>query len=356
VQRILFIIPRLDDGGDAGQLVELLLALPREQFQSRVLVLSRSGPWADRLRQEGITVDTPGRGRLFDLRPLVRLREVVRSFTPAVLHAWRPRALRAAALSGFKGRLVVSPLLRPQDERSWLRWLDARLLRRADLLLAFGETDAARCGRLGGEGPRLVTVNPGVHQRPPPPAADVPGVPAEGRVVLCVGPLERQRGFQEAIWALDILRYVHPDLYLVLAGEGPDRGRLEAFVAGLRASSGVHFAGRDADVPALMSRAEVVWVPGRVECGMQVVLEAMAVGRPVVASNWPRLAELVREGETGYLVPVEDKTAIARQTQRLLVDTDLRRALGEAARRRAAEHFRADELAERCARVYLGGK
>jgi len=165
-----------------------------------------------------------------------------------------------------------------------------------------------------------------------------------------------QSGFQEAIWALDILRYVHSDLHLVLAGDGPDRARLEAFVAGVRIAAAVHFVAPGADVPALMSRAEVVWVPGRVEGGMQVVLEAMAAGRPVVASNWPRLAELIREGETGYLVPPGDKTTIARQTERLLADADLRRSMGEAARRRAAEHFRADELAERCARVYLGGK
>ena len=240
--RILFVIPSLEYGGDAGQLVELLQALPRQQFQRRVVILGRTGPWAERLRQDGIEVDAPGRGRLFDLRPLVRLREVVRSFAPSVLHAWRPWSLRAAALSGFNGRLVASLLLRPQDERSWLRWLDAFLLRRADRIIAFGETDAARCGRLGIEGQRLVTVNPGVRQGSPPPA-DVPGVPAAGRVILCVGPLQRQRGFQEAIWALDILRYVRPDLHLVLAGDGPDRARLEAFVANLRLSAAVHFGG-----------------------------------------------------------------------------------------------------------------
>src|SRR5262249_52305238 len=104
---------------------------------------------------------------------------------------------------------------------------------------------------------------------------------------------------------------------------------------------------------SLMSKAEVAWVPGRVEGGVQTALEAMAAGRPVVASNWPRLAELVREGETGFLVPPGDKTALARQTQRLLTDAALRRTRGEAARRRAAEPFRADTLAERCASVYL---
>src|SRR5262249_59169828 len=106
----------------------------------------------------------------------------------------------------------------------------------------------------------------------------------------------------------------------------------------------------------LMSRAEMVLVPSRVECGMQVVLEAMAAGRPVVASNWPRLAELVLDGQTGFLVPAGDKTAIARQIHRLLTDADLPRSMGEAAQRRAAEQFRVEDLAVRLAQVYLEGK
>src|SRR5262249_8861163 len=150
-------------------------------------------------------------------------------------------------------------------------------------------------------------------------------------------------------------RFVHPDLHLVLAGDGPDRARLESFAANVRISAAVHFVGPRDEVRSLMSRAEVVWVPGRVEGGTQGTLEAMAAGRPRLAANSRRLAELVRDGETGYLVAPGDKAAVARQTQRLLTDADLRRAMGEAARRRAAEQFRAEDLAERCARVYSDG-
>jgi glycosyltransferase involved in cell wall biosynthesis len=162
-----------------------------------------------------------------------------------------------------------------------------------------------------------------------------------------------QKGFYEAIWVLDILRYVHPDLHLVVAGSGPDRQRLERFAAATGLKAFIHFVGPVADVRPLLTRAEVVWSPGRVDTGARVVLEAMAAGRPVVASRWPRLAELIRDGETGYLVPAADKTALAARTQRLLEDAALRQAMGEAGRRRVAERFRADTLAERCAGVYL---
>jgi glycosyltransferase involved in cell wall biosynthesis len=353
VQRILFIIPGLDHGDAAWQLLHLVEALPGGQFQPRVFVLGRIGPWARRLEKAGVTVDAPGRGRLLDLRCLVRLRDVVREFAPAVVHAWRLPGLRAAGASGFRGRLVVSPFLQPGEERSWLRPLDRWFLRKTYRMVAFGAVDAARCAALGGSGARVLTVSPGVPPVALPPRVPVPGVPDEGRVILCAGPLEMKRGFQEAIWALDILRYPHPDLRLVLAGNGPDRPRLEHFVAGLRTSTSVHFVPGVDDLLPLLSRAEVVWAPGRMEVGTDVVLEAMAAGRPVIASHWPRLAELVQDGQTGFLIPPGDKTTLAQKTHALLTDQALSRQMGDAARRRAREDFRLDALAEACSRVYL---
>ena len=269
-------------------------------------------------------MDTSGSGRLFDLGPLAHLRRLVREFAPKVVHAWRLPALRAVALSGFKGRLIASPLP-GGGKRSWLRWLDRRLLRRADRVIAFGETDAGRCAALGVEAQKVVGVQPGIRVLPLPPPADIAGVPAEGRVLLCVGPLEMAKGYYEAVWAFDILRYPHPDLHLVLVGAGSDRPRLEQFAAAQGNAAFVHFLGPREDIRPLLARAEVVWVPGRVESGVMTALEAMAAGRPVVATRWSRLAEIVREGETGFLVPPADKTALASQTQRLLTDAGLRR-------------------------------
>jgi glycosyltransferase involved in cell wall biosynthesis len=78
----------------------------------------------------------------------------------------------------------------------------------------------------------------------------------------------------------------------------------------------------------------------------------MAAGRPVVANRLPSVAELVAEGETGFLVPRGDKAALARRTRALLDDAARRAAMGENARRRAVEHFNADVMAARFAEVY----
>jgi glycosyltransferase involved in cell wall biosynthesis len=78
----------------------------------------------------------------------------------------------------------------------------------------------------------------------------------------------------------------------------------------------------------------------------------MAAGKPVVATHLPRLAEIVVEGETGFLVPPGDKVRLARQTRLLLEDTDLRCGLGEAGRRRVESHYSVAQLAQRLADLY----
>jgi glycosyltransferase involved in cell wall biosynthesis len=82
-----------------------------------------------------------------------------------------------------------------------------------------------------------------------------------------------------------------------------------------------------------------VWLPSRADRGATSALEAMAAGRPVVASRWPGLAEVVADGETGVLVPPGDKAALARETRLLLDDSERRRRMGEAGQRRAADRF-----------------
>jgi glycosyltransferase involved in cell wall biosynthesis len=84
-------------------------------------------------------------------------------------------------------------------------------------------------------------------------------------------------------------------------------------------------------------------------------LEAMAAGRPVVASNLPGLAELVADGETGLLVPPDDKLALARASRVLLEDEPRRRRMGEAARERARTRFPLSETVRAVQEVYRGG-
>jgi glycosyltransferase involved in cell wall biosynthesis len=149
---------------------------------------------------------------------------------------------------------------------------------------------------------------------------------------------------------MDILKYVYDNLHLVLIGDGPERQALERFAHSIRVNDRVHFLGELDNASAILSQAQVVWVPSVARGGSNVALEAMAAGRPVVAGRVPELAEIVVDGETGFVVSSGDKVALARRTRMLLADSDLRERLGRAGQERARRDYSVAALV----RAYAG--
>jgi glycosyltransferase involved in cell wall biosynthesis len=352
VMRVLFIIPDLLYGGAAKQLTLLAAALSADGFQRRVCVLGQAEPWVEKIRATGVIVDVLGWRWTLDLPAFGRLRHALRAYQADVLHLFGQSALRAVALAGGlrQKRLIVTTPLPPRKPRSRLTWWDRWLLRQAEQVTAFNSAEAESWRQLGLDDDRLAIVPPGVEVLPSP-AVSVNSSPS----ILCIGPLHRHKGFRDAIWVLDIVRAIHPDLQLRFAGSGPDRSALQQFAQDARVADRVHLLGDQSDIAGLLAGAVLVWVPSHAEGGMNAVLEAMAASKPVVASRLPGLAEIVVDGETGFLVPPGDKAALARQTRVLLDDAELRRRMGEAGRRRAAERFAVADMVDRFVALYQRG-
>ena len=349
---LLFVISRLEYSGAARQLMLLTSGLPRESFRVRVAVLGMESPWSEALRAAGVEIEMLGRKRPFDVLPFLALRRLLRSMRPDVVHVWGATALRAVVLSGSRAakHLLVSAVLPPVRAPGKL---DHLLLRRLGGVIAFGATEAQRYRRLGVPDAHITVVAPAMKvpttvTEP----ASLPGVAVGERVLLGLGPIERHKGFREAVWAFDILRHLYDDVHLVLVGEGSDRPRVERFAHQLGASDHVHFLGAAADLAPLLHRAEIVWVPSLHGGGVGAVLEGMAAERTVIASRCPDLAEIIVDGETGFLVEPNDKAALARQTRLLLDDATRRQRCGAAGGRRVAEHFSVARLVEACLPCY----
>jgi glycosyltransferase involved in cell wall biosynthesis len=193
-------------------------------------------------------------------------------------------------------------------------WLARRVLRRARLVIAASNDLAERAHALGAREVRVI-----------PSGVELPehvGTEAEPAEVLYAGRLSAEKGVLELLDASE-------GLNLVVAGDGPLRDRIP-FARG--------FVPHD-ELQQLYARAAVIACPSRREGFGVACLEAMAHGRPVVATRVGGLLDLVVDGETGIVVPPRDPGALRSALERLLADPDLRRRLGSAGRERARTHF-----------------
>jgi glycosyltransferase involved in cell wall biosynthesis len=176
-----------------------------------------------------------------------------------------------------------------------------------------------------------------------PNAVDVdayPQAPLERDVprLISVGRLAAPKDWSTLLYALAALE---PETFaeLMIVGDGPDRERVEDELARSSLRRRVRLLGERDDVPGLLSDADVFVLASRSEGLPLSVIEAMAAGLPVVASDVGGVGELVREGETGLLVPPGDPAALADALRLLLADRGLRRRLGSGGRERAKAFF-----------------
>ena len=162
-----------------------------------------------------------------------------------------------------------------------------------------------------------------------------PGSP----IVGVVGRLEPEKGHATLIDAWpQVLRAV-PGAYLLIVGEGSRRAALEEQVAALGIGARVVFTGRRDDVPAVTAALDVAVLPSYREAQGLTILEAMALSRPVVASNVGGIPEMVEDGRTGLLVPPHDHEALASAITRLLLDHPLADMLARAGHDLVHERF-----------------
>ena len=356
---VLHIISRLGAGGAAKQLGLLTPVLPRDKFRVEVCVLSpASGPIADDLRRASIPLHAVRLRHALDVSALGKVRAVAAALRPAVVHVWDAPSLlasRAAAPGGGDSpRLVASNCTDLGGGLS--KWFAGRRLRAADRVLPASRADGERYVRRGVRVEALTRVTLAVA--PPPDTADCAafrnaiGVPPDARLIFAGGTLDAASGVKDTIWAFDMLRFESPDLFLVVFGNGPDRGKLEDLARSLgRGDDRVRFAGHRDSLAAFMGHAAAVWVTPRAG-GSNLALEAMAAGRPVVGFPSPELAEVVCEGETGFIVPAGDRVRLAAKTRPLLDDPAFAAKIGEAGRARAVELYGVGRAAEQLARVY----
>jgi glycosyltransferase involved in cell wall biosynthesis len=159
-----------------------------------------------------------------------------------------------------------------------------------------------------------------------------------------VGRLALQKGQRHLILAMPLLLERVPRAHAVIAGGGDLEDYLRDLSVEVGVADRVHVLGPRRDVPALMHAIDVFAMPSIWEGFGLVLLEAMAAGRPVVASRVATIPEVVVDGETGVLVPAGDPVALAEALAGLAHDSERARSFGEAGRERLRTRFSIEKM------------
>lgn len=349
--RVLLLIPTLDRSGAEKQLMLLATGLPRPECEVQVCCLTRGGPYQGELERAGIPVTVLGKRFRFDPVCLWRLRRLLREWSPDILHTWLFAGNaygRLAAGSNPRFPIVISERCVDSWKAGWQFEVDRRLVPRTTRLIANSQSVAAFYREQGFPPERMLVIPNGVElPRETPDRAEVRRefeIPPHLPVVCFAGRLARQKRVDDLIWAFELIRATRTNVLFLVAGDGPERSKLQEFARGLGLEQHVRFLGHRADVGRILAASDLFWLASDFEGMSNSVMEAMSGGLPVVASDIPPNRELVVMGETGFLVPVGDRAAFTQFADRLLFDPALARQMGEAGRERIATEFGVDRM------------
>ena len=286
-----------------------------------------------------------------DVRSLAAHVRAVRAFAPDVLHAslaspWSCQyAIAAAAIARVPVVVAVYQLPRPAS--SGRQRLTKRLTSLAvDRHVSVGERSSREVEHLLGLGAGSVQT---IYNGVPDVRIERPMVrPVPGPIVGAVGRLEEQKGFDVLLRSLSDV----PDATLVVVGDGGERQALQTLARDLGIDARVIWAGWEGDPRAWLPAFDVWVLPSRFEAFPLALLEALLAESAVVATDVGSVAEVVRNGETGLLVPPDAPAALATALRRLLGEEALRRRLGADGRRLVLERFTADRMARSFRALY----
>jgi glycosyltransferase involved in cell wall biosynthesis len=366
-------------GGAERQMLELARRLPRDRFQVEFVVFGRQGPTAEEAEALGFTVHRLGVARsaggprvlaiVRGWRILWRFIRLVRRRRYDIVDGWLFYGYAMAALSrplsrvpvvvagrrslsGFKAR--HGPVARLADAVAD-RWSDA-IVANSD---AVADDVASREGIDRG---RITVIRNGVEPASAPDREavrrlrDAWGAGSPGTVVIgCVAAFRAVKGHDLLLRAFaELGTGPSPRVTLVLIGDGELRDPIERRIAQLGLGGSVILHGEVADARSTYGALDIVVQASSEEGLPNAMLEAAAAGRGIVATAAGGTGEIVRDGLTGLLVPIDDAAALSAAMRRLVEDPILRESLGEGARRHVLATFGMDRMVAEFAALYSG--
>lgn len=331
---IVLAVPTLEVGGTERQLVRLAREFTERGHRVRVVVLSQRGPLAADLEAAGVVVHSLGLPRPAGVVRLLGLPWKLRQWRVDVTHAFlfwpSVLVLPAARVAGIRHRISGRRNL-GSDIRGPVRRVLAYVANRSTTAMIANAQAVAETVPRGGRPAVLWVVPNGVDA--PAGRASASTSPAAGALVANLIAYKGHADLLDALARLDNPPVVH------CFGEGPERSAIEARARSLGLEETLQLHGHVRDVGRRLIEMQFALLVSHEEGLPNAVLEAMAVGLPVVATAVGGTPELIAHGRTGLLVPPRDPVALSVAIASVASDAELRERLGTAARREVQDRF-----------------
>jgi glycosyltransferase involved in cell wall biosynthesis len=344
--------------GSEAHLLSLLPKLHERGWDVRMLMLHEHEPgawdFARALTARGVPLDAIPLHADVDPVAFFRLVAYLVRMRPAILHTHLVHADAYGLLAGTFARVPVRFSTKHGfnefREAPYFGLADRAVASLAHVHIAISRGLARYLEDVEGfDGESFEIVHYGIDPdgEPKPYTDAAPRLLCVGRLIPIKGHIVLLRAFAEAKRSL-------PELELDIAGRGPLEPALRAIARELGIAESVHFLGQVSPIQDAIERAAVVVVPSMGEGFGMVALEAMERSRPVIAAAIGGLGELVRDGETGLLVPAGEAGPLCDAIVRVAGDLELARRMGEAGRRRALSRFLQQFCTDRTELLYEG--
>lgn len=362
VQRVAYVIWSLGLGGAEQVVIRLAAALDRSRFEPFVCCLNEPGKFAPQAERAGIEVLAFHKRHAVDPPVVARLADTFRRRSVDVVHThlWGANLWgRIAARLARVGRVVITEHSLDDWKRGHHFFIDRRLASSAHELIAvsqqvrdFYERHSVGLGRWrviynGVDTTRPVARGRGESYR-------ALGIPEDSPVVGMLGRIVAAKAPEVFLEAIAIAARRVPALRALVIGDGPLRGDAEKHSRRLGIAERTLFTGVREDVPELLAGMDVLAFSSTREGLSIAMLEAMAAGVPVVATNVGGNPELIESGVSGELVPVGDAQALATNIVEIVLDKRRSERLRANARRRVEDHFSLATMAASHEALYCG--
>lgn len=348
--RVALVITELLPGGAERCLTELATHLDRARFAPVVYSLGRCPPadrqiFVSRLREAQVPthfLDLDAPWQYF--RGVRRLAELFRQQQPNIVQTFLFHAnvlgVRAARLAGV-GRVATS--IRVADPRRWRNLLERWATSSADRHVCVSAGVQEHCRRHGFASEKLLVIPNGIDvdrwSDVPPAKLETFGVPSGKRVFVFVGRLDVQKGLDLFFQQLPEIFAAAPGHDFLLIGEGKERGRLQSLANELGVLPRVHFAGWQPAIAPILAASDLLVLPSRWEGMPNVILEAMAAGKPIVAFQVHGVQELLGDSAGSQVVSPERPSQFASHVCEMLSKSILDNDLGDKNRDRVRQKF-----------------